>query len=92
MNSKLISGSILTGFGTLAVVASSWARHFFFTQYHIARGMSLAGAGEFHPGPYGAAPEAVHLFFGTRVLLWVVTLLGLALVVWGLWADYRTHE
>jgi hypothetical protein len=87
MNSKTISGSVLTGFGTLAVVISSWARHFFFTQYHIARGTSLEGAGEFAPGPYGTAPESVQLFLGTRLLLWSVIGIGLLLVVWGIRED-----
>lgn len=92
MNSKMIAGSILTGFGTLAVVISSWARHFFFTQYHIARGTSLEGAGDFDPGPYGIGPEAVRLFLGTQLLLWVVILFGLSLVVWGVWENYRTLQ
>ena len=92
MNSKLIAGSILTGFGTLAVVVSSWAQHFFFTQYHIARGTSLQGAGEFSPGPYGTDPAAVQLFLGTRVLLWIVVLLGLALIVWGIWEAHQNGE
>lgn len=92
MNSKMISGSVLAGFGTLAAVISSWARHFFFTQYHIARGTSLDGAGEFDPGPYGIAPESVQLFLGTRLLLWSVIVIGLLLVVWGIREDYRTQN
>jgi hypothetical protein len=92
MNSKLIAGSILTGFGTLAAVVSSWAKHFFFTQFHIARGTSLQGAGEFSPGPYGNSPETVQLFLGTRLLLWGVVLIGLALVIWGVWEDHRSKD
>lgn len=91
MNSKMISGSVLAGFGTLAAVISSWARHFFFTQYHIARGTSR-WRGEFDPGPYGIAPESVQLFLGTRLLLWSVIVIGLLLVVWGIREDYRTQN
>lgn len=88
----MISGSILAGFGTLAAVVSSWARHFFFTQYHVARGTSLEGAGEFDSGPYGTAPEAVQPFVGTRLLIWGVVLIGLALVAWGVLEDLRAPE
>ena len=87
MNTTSIAGSILAGFGVLAAVVNSWAQHFFFTSYHIARGTSLEGAGEFAPGPYGTAPESVNIFLGTRLLIWVVILTGLALVAWGVWAE-----
>ena len=92
MNSNMIAGSILAGFGTLAVVISSWAQHFFFTQYHIARGISLDGAGEFGPGPYGIGPESVQLSLGTQLLMWAVILIGLSLVVWGVWENYRASK
>jgi len=92
MNSKLIAGSVLAGFGTLAAVVNSWAPHFFFAQYHIARGTSLTGAGSFDPGPYGVAPASVRPFIGTRLLIWAVVALGLGLVAWGILSDRRGSE
>ena len=92
MNSKMISGSILTGFGSLGLVADAWARHFFFTQFHIARATTLEATGSFDPGTYLAGPEAVDVFVGIRLLTWVVVLFGLLLVVWGVWEQHRGRE
>lgn len=56
---------IKSAIGTLALVMSSRAPHFFWAQFHIAKGTSLEGAGEFSPGPYVAGPQHVELFLGT---------------------------
>ncbi|MFB6202043.1 MAG: hypothetical protein ABEI98_08530 [Halorhabdus sp.] len=90
MNAKLVAGSILAGLSVIAAVINAWARHFFFTMFHIARGESLEGAGSFAPGPYGNAPEATQIFLGTRVLIWLFIVLGIALVAWSLWEESRS--
>lgn len=92
MNSKMLPGSLLTGFGLLAIVANAWAQHFFFTQFHIARATTLEATGEFNPGTYLAGPEAVELFIVTRILLWGVTLFGLLLVAWGIWEQHQDRD
>lgn len=92
MNSKQPSGSILADFGTFSLIVSSWTRHFFFTLYHIVRGTSLEGVGEFNPGQYGAGSASVDLFVGTRLLVWAVVHAGLALVAWEVWEDHGRPE
>lgn len=79
----MLSGSLLTGFGLLAVVANAWAKHSFFTRFHITRATTLAATGSFNPGTYLAGPEAVELFIVARILIWGVALVGLLLVTWG---------
>lgn len=88
----MLSGSLLTGFGLLAIVANAWAKHFFFTQFHIARATTLEATGSFNPGTYMAGPEAVELFIVARVLIWGVALVGLLLVGWGIWEQHRARE
>lgn len=90
MNTKLMAGSILTGLSVTAAVINAWARHFFFTMFHIARGESLEGTGSFNPGPYGNAPEATQIFIGTRVLVWVLIVVGIIILVWGIRDEYRS--
>jgi hypothetical protein len=92
MNTKLLSGSVLTGLSLLSIVLNEWAGHFFYTLFYIARGESLEGAGDFFAGPYGTTPEATQIFVGTRVLLWVALLSGLGLLAWGVAAEYRTAD
>jgi hypothetical protein len=92
VNSKLTAGSVLTGLSLLAAVLDAWAKHFFFTMYHVARGESLEGAGSFDPGPYGARPGTAEIFVGTRILVWVALLFGLGLLVWGTVAEYRRER
>ena len=90
MNTKLVAGSILTGLSVTAAVISAWAQHFFFAMFHIARGESLEGSGSFDPGPYGNAPEATQIFIGTRILVYVLIVVGIVLLVWGIWDEYRS--
>jgi hypothetical protein len=92
MNTKLLSGSVLTGLSLLSIVVTEWAGHFFFTMFHIARGESLEAVSRFDPGPYGTSPEATQIFVGTRVLLWVALVAGLALLGWGVLAEYRSGD
>lgn len=90
MNAKLAAGSILSGLSITAAVFNAWAQHFFFTMFHIARGVSLEGAGSFSPGSYGNAPESTQIFIGTRILIWVFIVVGIVLLAWGIWDEYRS--
>ena len=92
MNTRLLSGSVLTGLSLLAIVLNEWAGHFFFTMFLIARGESLEATGSFSPGPYGVAPETTQIFIGTRILLWVALLAGLFLLGWGMLTEYRSND
>lgn len=87
MNAKLFAGSVLAGLSLIGAILDAWARHFFFTMFHIARAESLEGAGSFSPGPYGVDPHSTQIFIGIRVLLWLCILLGVALLVWGVWEE-----
>lgn len=89
MNTKLLAGSVLSGTSLLAAVLNAWAGHFFFTMYHVARGEALEGAGSFDPGPYGTTPGTAEIFLGTRVLLWGLVVVGLALLAWGIREELR---
>ena len=90
-NSKLLAGSALSGLSLLAAVVNAWARHFFFAAFHVARGEALEGTGSFDPGPY-AVPEATRIFLGTRLLLWALLAVGLALLAWGVVEEYRRSD
>ena len=92
MNTKLLSGSVLTGLSLLSIVLNEWAGHFFFTMFLIARGESLEAVSSFDPGPYGTSPEATQIFVGTRVLLWVALVVGLVLLGWGVLAESRAGD
>jgi len=82
---KIIAGSILTGLSLLAEVVNEWLHHFFFAAFNIANGVMIEGAGEFSPGPYyPQGPEAVQIFIGTRIIIWIFMALGVALIIWGL--------
>ncbi len=82
---KTIAGSILAGLSLLAEVLNEWLHHFFFAAYNIAKGTMLEGAHEFAPGPYySQGPEAVQIFIGTRVIIWLFMALGVVLIIWGL--------
>lgn len=92
MNTKLLAGSILTGFSLMGAVINAWAQHFFFTMFHIARAEALESAGSFSPGPYGLTPEATQIFVGIRILLWASILFGIALLAWGVWEETQTSD
>ena len=82
---KTIAGSILAGLSLLAEVLTEWLHHFFFAAFNIANGIMIEGAGEFDPGPYyPQGPEAVQIFIGTRIIIWIFMALGVALIIWGL--------
>lgn len=85
---KILSGSILSGLSLMAEVLNEWFSHFFFSAYHLARGMSLQGGGSFSaPLEYrigNIEAYGVDIFLGTRVLIWAFMALGIALIVWGL--------
>ena len=81
---RIIGGSLLTGLGLLAEVINEWLRHAFFALYYIAKGIMLEGAGSF-PGVRGyEAPESVHLFAGTQILIWAAIVAGIVLLVQGI--------
>jgi len=82
---KIIAGSILTGLSLLAEVVNEWLHHFFWAAFNIAHGVMIEGAGQFGPGPYyPRGPEAVQIFIGTRIIIWIFMALGVALIIRGL--------
>ncbi|ESP88329.1 hypothetical protein [Candidatus Halobonum tyrrellensis] len=91
MNAKLVAGSVLSGLCLLAAVVNAWARHFFFAAFHVARGEALEWTGSFDPGRY-ADPETVRIFLGTRLLLWLLLAVGLALLAWGMYEEYERER
>ncbi|MFB6268014.1 MAG: hypothetical protein ABEI31_10170 [Halodesulfurarchaeum sp.] len=92
MNERMLTGGLMAGFGTIAAVINAWAEHLFFALFHIARGESLEGAGSFDPGPYGVTPEATEIFIGTRLVIWLLIVLGLGLVLWELSDQYLSER
>ena len=81
---KIIAGSILAGLSLLAEVVNEWLHHFFWAAFNIAHGVMIEGAGQFGPGPYSQGPEAVQIFIGTRIIIWMFIALGVALIIQGL--------
>ena len=82
---KIIAGSILAGLSLLAEVVNEWLHHFFWAAFNIAEGVMIEGAGQFGPGPYyPRGPEAVQIFIGTRIIIWMFIALGVALIIQGL--------
>jgi len=81
---KLIAGSILAGLSLLAEVVNEWLHHFFWAAFNIAHGIMIEGARQFGPGPYSQGPEAVQIFIGTRIIIWIFMALGVALIIQGL--------
>lgn len=91
MNSKLLAGSIMTGFGVLGAVLDAWASHLFFTMFHVAKAQAIESTGSFSPGPY-SSPTETSIFLGIRVVLWAVILVGLVLVSWGIGDEYAPER
>jgi len=56
----------------------------FWATFNIAHGVMIEGAGHFGPGPYSQGPEAVQIFIGTRIIIWMFIALGVALIIQGL--------
>ena len=90
---KTIAGSILVGLSLLSEVLNEWASHFFFPLLNIAKGLMLEGGGSFRTPPAYTNPDitftgidgyGVGIFIVTRVIIWLVLALGIALVIWGL--------
>jgi len=88
---KTIAGSILAGLSLLAEVVNEWLHHFFFAAFYIAKGTMLEGGGSFSAPPFYAHPEAVQIFTGTRIIIWIFMALGVVLVIWGL-LETRTNR
>ena len=56
----------------------------FWATFNIAHGVMIEGAGHFSPRPYSQGPEAVQIFIGTRIIIWMFIALGVALIIQGL--------
>jgi len=90
---KAVAGSILVGLSLLSEVLNEWFSHFFFPLLNMAKGAMLEGGGSFRTPPAYADPGpglagidgfGVNIFVGTRVIIWLVFALGIAIMVWGL--------
>ncbi len=85
MNSKIIAGSILAGFGILAQVLSEWLKHIFVALFYAGKGSMLQGGGSFTtPVPYTAF-ETIELFMGTQVVIALAIIGGFSLIAYGLY-------
>jgi hypothetical protein len=87
------------GISLLSEVLNEWASHFFFTLFNIAKGTMLEGGGSFRTPPAYANPDitltgidgyGIHIFIVTRVIIWLVFALGIALVAFGLLEKHKT--
>ena len=90
---KKVAGSILVGFSLLSEVVNEWSSHFFFPLLNIAKGEMLEGGGSFRTPPAYTNPEialtgidgyGVGILIVTRVIIWLIFALGVALVIGGL--------
>ncbi len=80
---SIIAGSILTGLSLLAEMINEWLHHFFYAAFNIAKGTMLK-EGSFDPKPYYEGPEAVQIFIGTRIIIWIFIAIGVILLIRGL--------
>lgn len=81
---KMIAGSILASLSLMAEMFNEWLSHFFFAAFNIAKGAMFTGAGNFVTPAIYADAENVQIFIGTRIVIWLLFALGIALLIWGI--------